>query len=620
MENKNRLFLVFFFLCMLFPAFPKGTVKLSLVAPDGSNEVGLGDKYYIYYKLDNVSGEPSEPASVPGSNKLSFSFSSSSSRIVSVNGRTEQSTSRTYVLYLRAKAEGNYTFGPVTVGGVKSNTLHFKITGRKSGSGSTARGNMQSASASSSDANSEGSQGSGPRFIGKGDSHLFLKASVNKINVYEQEALEYTVKLYTTYSRIKFIGATESPKFDGFVVEDTKKTSDSFSYETYNGQTYATAIIARYVIFPQKSGKLKITGNTYTVSADRSEYFADEFFSHMTVYQPVQLNVTPNDLVIDVKSLPTPIPADFSGGVGKFSISSQLPSADLLTNNAASVIYTITGSGNLKYVKLPELNNLFPPQLEVYSPKTEVNVNVGTTNISGSVKFDYSIMPLEVGRFEIPQVTLVYFNPETGSYETSVARGYSVNVGKGASSDKSQTKERTRFDSKLLPNGSNLSMTHVPFVLTWTYWMFYLIPAICLVGAYIVWNQRKKLMADENAFRSRIAGKVASARLKRAYMCMKKKDETHFYDEMLKALFGYIGDKLKMPTSEISRSNVKSVLESHDVENELINQLISLIDECEFAKYSSNGAAMDMTVVYDKGSKVIDSLEKSFSKKDIHKQ
>lgn len=611
--KKNRLLLsLIFILAGVVSLSAKGTVQLRLVVPDGGSEIAVGEKFYIYYKLDNVSADPSEPASVPGSNKLSFNFSSSSSSIVSVNGKTEQTSSRTYVLYARAKIEGNYSFGPVTVGGVKSNTINFKIVKQRNGS-SSSYPSSSAMQGSNGQASSDAVESDSPTFIGKGDSHLFLKASVNRTKVYEQEALEYTVKLYTTYSRIKFVGATESPKFDGFVVEETKDTSTSFSYETYNGQTYATAVIARYVIFPQKAGQLKITGNTYTVSADRSEYFSDSYFSHMTVYRPIQLNVKPNDLIINVSELPSPRPADFSGAVGQFSISSSLPSANLLTNHAASIVYTVSGKGNIKYVKLPELNDIFPAQLEVFSPKTDVESNVGTSNVSGSVKFDYSFMPLEVGKYRIPELSFVYFDPLTGRYERAVAKGYDVSVSQGASSDKSQTKEKLRFDSDLLPVGDNLSKIHTPFILQWGYWMFYIIPALGLGGVYIIWRNRRRLMADEIAFRSRKAGKVATRRLKKALQCIKSKDEEHFFDEMLNAIFGYIGDKLKMPTSEIKRDNVKSMLESNGIGNDISTQLIDVINECEFAKYSSSGAASDMGTIYDRGCRVIEALEKVFA-------
>ncbi|MDE6299867.1 MAG: BatD family protein, partial [Muribaculaceae bacterium] len=361
----------------------------------------------------------------------------------------------------------------------------------------------------------------GPRFIGKGNGNLFLKADVSRSTAYEQEALVYTVKLYTTYDAIKFIGATAAPKFEGFVVEESKDISTSLEYETYNGKTYATAIIARYIIFPQMQGQLKVLGNTYTVSVDEREYYQDPFWGSMSVPKSLQLNVTPNDLTINVKGLPQPVPANFSGGVGQFKIASELPSQNFLSNQAASVVYTVTGTGNLKYVKLPDLNALYPPQLEVYSPTPEVNATVGRSNVSGSARFDYSFMPLEPGSFTIPSVELVFFNPQSGKYETSVARGYNIIVGKGKGSEKSQTRGNLSFRPELKKVGDNLAFSHTPYVYKWGYWLWFILPVLILAGVATYYRAYLKANADILAVRSRKASKMARMRLRKAERCMR---------------------------------------------------------------------------------------------------
>lgn len=597
-------------------AFADGSVSLKVVAPGGGNEVEIGEKFYIYFTLNNVNGEPSTPKAPDGTNLLAFTFSSSSSSFSSVNGRTTQSFSNTYVLYARAVREGKYTFGPVTVNGVKSNTVSYSIVRQRKGSnpaGSAASSNRGGAQ----DPQQQTGSATKPQYIGKGDEHLFLRATANRTTAYEQEAIEYTVKLYSTYSRIKFIGATDAPKFDGFVVEESDDISHSLTAETYNGKTYATAVIARYVIFPQMTGKLKVTGNTYTVSADRSEVYNIGFFGNITSYEPVQLNVTPNDLVIDVKALPFPRPANFSGGVGKFSIKSQLDRSNLLTNTAAGITYTVSGQGNLKYIQLPDLNSLYPKQLEVFTPTTDVKAKVGRTNVSGSVEFDYSFMPLEEGTFRIPGVELSYFNPETGRYETATANGYEVTVGRGKESAKSQTRLKNTFDPELMNDRYDIRKLHIPFVYRFGYWLIYILPFIGLVTAGIVYRRKIKAMADVAGMKSRKAGKVAAKRLKTALKCLRAGNEKRFYDELLIALWGYLGDKLKMPTSELSRKNVAEVLSSKGIDEDTIYDLISVLDECEFAKYSPEGGKEGMQSAYDKGAEVIGRLENGFSKKNL---
>lgn len=604
MKVKIRhILLLLLILCCGGEAFA-ASVRLQVQSGRGRRGIGVGDLFYISYEVTDIDEAPKKPESVPGAKVMYFERTGQSSRFTSVNGKTSQSFSYTYTLTLRAQKEGQYSFGPVTVGGAKSNTVSYAI-------GGAAATNPQNAPSSQTPDGSRHDSSEGPKFIGKGDGNLFMKANISKSSAYEQEALVYTVKLYTTYDAVKFIGATAAPKFEGFVVEESKDISTSLSYETVNGKTYATAIIARYIIFPQMAGQLKVIGNTYTVSVDEREYYHDPFWGNLSVAKPLQLNVTPNDLSVNVKSLPKPVPANFSGGVGNFKISSSLPSQNFMSNQAASIVYTVTGTGNLKYVKLPDLNALYPPELEVYSPTPEVNANVGSSNVSGTARFDYSFMPLESGTFEIPAVVLTYFNPQTGRYEESVAKGYTVNVGKGKGSEKSQTRGKLSFNPDLLPvNG--ISMNHTPYVRKFGYWLFFIIPVLLLFAVVVYYRAYLKANADYLAVKSRKASKIARMRLKKAAVCIKKNDTDHFYDEMLSAIWGYLGDKLKMPVSELSRQNVSETLADHSIDEKNVEGVIALLDECEFAKYAPSGAVADMKTVYDEGVNVINNLEDAF--------
>lgn len=605
--NLKHIFLLMMLLISGATSYAS-SVRLTVDTGRGRRAIGVGDLFYIYYEVSDLDAVPEKPASVPGAKVMYFDRTGQSSRFTSVNGKTSQSFSYTYTLTLRAQKEGQFSFGPVTVGGVKSNTVSYSI-------GSAA--DPAPAPGANPSVQDRHNSADGPKFIGKGDGNLFLKAEVSRTNAYEQEALVYTVKLYTTYDAIKFIGATAAPKFEGFVIEESKDISTSLNYETYQGKTYATAIIARYIIFPQMEGDLKVIGNKYTISVDEREYYHDPFWGSMSVAKPLELNVTPNDLTVNVKPLPKPVPANFSGGVGQFKISSELPSQNFKSNQAASIVYTVTGTGNLKYVKLPDLNALYPSQLEVYSPTPDVNANVGRTNVSGTAKFDYSFMPLEAGTFSIPSVQLVYFDPQTGRYETSEAKGYTINVGKGTGSERSQTKGKLAFNNQLLPVSGNLSVKHTPYVERFVYWLFYLIPVLVLLAAVAYYHAYLKANADFLAVKSRKASKMARMRLKKAAACMKKQQIDEFYDEMLAALWGYLGDKLKMATSELNRQNVSETLSGHNIPEKEITELITLIDDCEFAKYAPAATKADMQPVYDKGMTVINDLESAFKNKNV---
>ena len=327
-----------------------GSVHLSIEPQRGKRSIEVGDMFYLYVKVSDISARPNQP-SLPGAKLIYFEQTGSESRFESINGVSRQSSSVIYTATFRALKEGSYSFGPINVGGAKSNQVKYAI-------GAPMPKNNSTPAHSGGNAKPTPDGSDKPKYIGKGDGNLFLRANVSTSSAYEQQAIVYTVKLYTTYDAIKFIGATSAPKFDGFVVEESKDVSNSLSYETYQGKTYATAVIARYIIFPQMTGSLKVTGNTYTISVDRREYYQDSYFGSMSFAVPMQLNVSPNDLVINVKALPTPKPADFSGAVGNFSISSSLPGSQFKTNQAASIVYKVQGTGNIKYVQLPDLSAL----------------------------------------------------------------------------------------------------------------------------------------------------------------------------------------------------------------------------------------------------------------------
>lgn len=599
---KKLLYLLI--LLVSLPAFG-GSVKLSFSPGRGKRTVEVNDVFYIYVTVSDVDASLQKIPNVPGAKLMYFEQTGESRSFTQVNGRTTQSSSVTYTATLRAQKEGSYSYGPIAVGGAKSNVISFNI-GKESPKNNSSQGQASSG---------QPDQSGKPKFIGKGDGNLFLKASVSSTSVYEQQAIVYTVKLYTTYDAIKFIGATDSPKFEGFLIETPNIGTPMLTLETYQGKTYASAVIARYIIFPQMTGKLKVTGNTYTVAVDQREYYHDPFFGSMSYSTPLQLNVTPNDLVVDVRPLPAPKPADFSGAVGNFSISSKLVSSEFKTNQAASIVYTVTGTGNIKYVQLPNLSTIYPPQIEVYSPKNTQDVKVGANDVSGSVSFDYSFMPLEEGNFSIPDIKFVYFNPTTGKYETSIAKGYSIQVGKGKESAASKRREAVKFDNKLLPvNPDNLKKDRNIYVYHFPYWLLYILPAVLLICALIGRAMYLKSHADMASFTSRNANRYAKSRLKKAAAAMKRGNADAFYTEILTALWGYLSDKLKMPTSELMRDNVRQVCLAHNIPDEAVDRFINVIDEAEFAKYSSNTSSADIQKVYEESIEVINNLNRLLKK------
>lgn len=614
---KRRVLFLISLLAIIVTDLIGGEIRMNVETMRGRRNIEVNDIFYIEIQCSNTDVAPTQPSSVPGATVVYFDRTGTSSSFSSVNGKTTRSYSTIWTLTCRARKEGSYSFGPITAGGLKSNVVNYVIGKAQDKQVGTAASNNTGQSSQSMDAASDDTK---PKFIGHGDQNLFLKAEVNKTTAYEQEALVYTVKLYTTYDAVKFIGATAAPKFDGFVVEESKDISTSLSYETYQGKTYATAVIARYIIFPQMSDALKIRGNTYTISVDRREYYHDPFWGNLAYSQPLQLNVTPNDLTINVKQLPAPKPAGFSGGVGKFSLTSTLKESELKTNQTYSIVYTISGSGNIKYIQMPDLGTIYPPQLEIYTPTSSQNVSVKTGTVSGTVSFDYSFMPLEEGNFSIPDVELVYFNPETNRYESSRAKGYKIEVGKGSGSAKSQVRKRIQFNHHLQPvNINNLKKERVLVVYKFSYWLMYIIP-ILIFCISLVWVYRyRHLHADMVAFNSSRADKLARRRLRKASAAMKKGDKELFITELLKALWGYLGNKLKMPNSELMRDNIRNMLQAQGISDEAIDNMINLIDNAEFAKYSSAGNSSDMITLYEEAVNAINIIEQAYKKVSAEK-
>ena len=598
---KNILVILISLFCFIVADAAK--VSMQVEMPRGKRGIGVGDTFWISVKLTDIDSKLSQPSNVPGAKLVYFSQTGRSSQSTIVNGNFSHTTSVTYTMTLKAEKEGNFKFGPLTVDGIKSNIVSYSI-GKEDTSLSQSGGQSSS---SQDDQN-------GPKFIGKGDDKLFLRANVSKTSAFEQEALVYTIKLYSSYAGVKFAGATSAPTFDGFVIEESKINTIQMDYETYNGKTYATAEIARYIIFPQTTGDLKVLGNTYTISVNSQEYYKDPDWGHLTINRPVNLNVKPNDLIVKVKPLPSPRPANFSGGVGEFEIKSELQNSKLKTNHAASIVYSISGSGNLKYLKLPDLNNIFPSQLEVYSPSVKENIAVNSNNTVGDISFDYSFMPLEEGEYAIPSVELVYFNPSTGKYETKQAKGYNVEVTKGEVSSKSQKKDRLVYNTKLEDVGVNKSSTKL-IVDSLSYWLWYIVPILLLIIAISIYRRRINDLADIDLLKSKKANKVARKRLKKAEICLRAKDVDKFYDEILSAMWGYIGDKLRIPISDLNRENVRQKLGDAGVNSEDLDSLISLIDECEFAKYSSSLGQISMDNVYMHACDVINKLDNSLKSK-----
>lgn len=594
-----------------------GSVKITSNAPNGKVEVGR--TFNIIIEAINCPGGKMDIPSMPQgvkkvypSDQVIQSYSTSN-----INGSSQSMSSTKLILTFKAETPGSYKFGPVSVGGVSSNSISYQVVPPGQGGGGFDPNTQSNAPSTQNNTGSFDpstyNPKSGPIFVGKGNEEMFLRAQVNKTTVYEQEAIEYVVRLYSSYDYIKFMGAAASPKFEGFVIEEyTDNQPIKLTREIVNGKQYVSGIIARYIIFPQKSGRLKILGNTYTVNTDAKKYYHDPLWGGMVDKYNVQLNVTPNDVEINVKPLPTPVPANFFGGVGQFRLQASMPTTNLTTNTPGQLVFTISGTGNIKYLNMPDINSLMPASLELFAPQNTVDATVGISNVNGTSKFEYSILPRETGDFKIPPIELSYFDPSDGQYKTLSSQPFNIKVAMGESSSKSQ--KALSFDPNLLPVDNLTLKPDTPYVDSWLYWLWYGIPVLIFVFAFSRYRKYLKEHEDLTLLRSKKANKMALKRLSKAYQCIRNHQEEQFYDEMLAALWGYLGDKLKMPTSELNRSNVGQEFKKHGVKEATFMPIINLIDECEYAKYTPVERDANMRQLYTDAVDTLAKVENEYDK------
>jgi hypothetical protein len=379
-----------------------------------------------------------------------------------------------------------------------------------------------------------------------------------------------------------------------------------------------TAILKKCILYPQQSGKLTISSGNYDVSVVQFDTFKSIFGS---ISKPVEkdIKVTSNKATIHILPLPEPKPASFTGAVGKFSVTTDLkPATGLKTYSAATYRYVIMGTGNIKYIKAPEVK--FPDQFDVYDPKTDAHVNDGAGDMSGKVVIDYTFIPQYAGEFEIPASEFSYFDPELGRYETLTvpARHLSVAKGEGQPSNHYRMKN---MDIRPIKSGDlGLKKSHGYIVSGWAYWLWFLLPLLALVALLLYYRKQLKERADVRRMRSKRASKVAQRRLKAARGFASRGDRNGFYAEMLNALWGYMSDKLSIPVSELSKDNINTELEQYGIDEQLRQESIALIDKCEFAQYAPELASGDMNAVLDEAAGIIDRLESVKRKKTITEQ
>lgn len=560
-----------------------------------------GQRFPVTFRLTNAEGSDLKVSQINGCTLLYGPSVSTSQSYQVVNGRASSTSATEYTYYYKADKAGSFTIPAASVlaDGKRYTTKAVSFTIHDIADANTP------ASQRPVDVDDVDTQAAGRR-VNSDD--VFVRIILSKSSAYEQEAIGCTIKLYTKYSISSFM-PTKQPSFDGFLIQEVDLQPALNQTETYNGQNYMTAVLKKCIIFPQKSGKLTINSGNYDISVVQYENVNMGMFQ---VRQPreAKIKVNSNSASIDITPLPQPQPEGFTGAVGKFEIDSRLVGNSFRTNDPATLIYTISGTGNIKYVKEPVID--FPTEFEQYTPKSDIQASVQGNDVTGSMTVEYTFVPQSVGDFTIGSDKFVYFNPQTRQYVTLTTPSYPVKVAKGVSApvttDQKEVENKNSDIRHIYLGEKNPVKEHRMVVLQSWYWVLYLL-LIAVTIILIFANRRKaRLNADVLGQKTAKASKVARRRLKSAEGFMKSGDSEKFYEEMLRALWGYLSDKLAMPVSQLSRDNISATLASKGYSEESAGAIVSVLDDCEMARYTPDSSSR-MDEVFERGVNAINQIE-----------
>jgi hypothetical protein len=563
-----------------------------------------GNKFNVTFRLKDGEGSGLKAPEIKGCTLIYGPATSTMQNYQWINGQASSSTTVDYSFTYQASNPGTYTIGEakINVGGKTYTTRPATFTVLPPDKAQQGGGQSQP-SASVGDISTQTSD----RTVNAND--VLVRIILNKTRAYEQEAILCTIKLYTKYSISSFM-ATTQPSFDGFLIDEVPLNPTLNEVEHYNGQNYMTAILKQCIIFPQKSGKLTINSGKYDVTVVQYERMGGFWGGTRPVER--QLKTTSNSASIMIDALPQPQPDGFTGAVGTFSIDSRLNGQVFKTNEAASLVYTIKGTGNVKYVKEPVID--FPTEFEQYQPQVDINSHVNGSNVTGTMTIDYTFVPQSVGSFTIGADKFVYFNPQTRQYVTLDIPSYDIKVGQGvaapASSASKQSVSSKNSDILHIKLGDlGVKKSHTYIYNSWWYWLVYLLLIAGFAGVLWYFSKQAKLNADVKGRRLARAGKVARRRLKSVHKVMLAGDSDKFYAELLGAIWGYLGDKLSIPASQLTRDNIAGQLENFGAPQQLIDRFIAIIDDCEMARYSPARSNEQIEQLYNEASSAMNEME-----------
>lgn len=579
---------------------------------DAPAEVAVGEQFRLTYTVNTQNVNGFRVGTIPAELEVLMGPSTSSqSSFQMVNGHTSSSSSITYTYIICANKAGTYSIpaAHISVGGktIASNQLRIKVSGASRQGAQGQQGQGQG-----------GLRPAGSRISG---SDLFIKVSANKRRVHEQEPILLTYKVYTLVDLTSLKG--NMPDLKGFHTQEVQLPQQkSYKIETVNGRPYRTVTWSQYVMFPQITGKLEIPSITFdgiVIQQNRDVDPFEAFFNGGSGYVEVKKKIKAPGLTIQVDPLPAR-PAGFSGGVGSFTISAQLNKTDIKANNPVTLRVIVSGRGNLKLIKKPEVK--FPKDFDTYDAKVTDKTKLTSNGVEGNMVYDFLAVPRNQGKYEIPPIEFVYYDTEANAYKTVKTQAFTLNVAKGSGSASVSDYTGDAADDQLNKDIRGIKTGDADvhdigdfFFGSTAYWVAMCVLAAIFVSLFVVFRHRAIANANIDRMRGKKANKVATKRLKKANRLMLDGKASLFYDEVLRALWGYVGDKLSIPVEKLSRENISQRLAERSVGDETIALFIGALDECEFERYAPGDVKGNMSKTFEAAMTAIMRIEETMKKR-----
>ncbi len=599
----------YFFILFAIVSVKAEQTRFVMSAP---NAVEVGKQFRLSFTI-NERGTNLKLPDLSNFDVLMGPSTGQSTSISTINGKTTQETTFSYTYILRAKQEGKFEIRPASIevnGKIfESNSLTVQVV-------------KAQARPAQPQANNPGQSQGASQNVDLGRDNLFVKVEMNKNNVYRGEQIISTVKLYVN-PNIPVAGFDEVnlPTYEGFYTQDVEIPQQiNFTREVYDGKIYQVGILKKTILFPQQNGRLTVEPFKMTLLVQqqvKQRSFFDDFFNS---FRTVKASIVSEAVAVNVKDLPA-APASFMGGVGNFTVNSDISSEDVTTNDAVTLKVTINGTGNIRLIKSPELK--LPTDFEVYDPRTTDNVRATSNGVSGTKTIEYLFQPRFEGDYTIPAIPITFFNPATGSFETKSTSEYVLHVKKGAQEQSTTVVSSLRKqDVQLIGQDIRFIKVGIPvfklrghtFFGSTFFYLIYAISAVLFVILFVVYRKKAKENANIALMRNKKANKVARKRLKEAAGYMKQNNNEAFHESILKAFQGYLSDKLGIPIADLNRESAVAGLQKKKVDQAIIDDLNEIVDQCEFARYAPSGGSEARSELYKKAESTMGRMEKQIKR------